>query len=76
MDTRIDITRNQNGGSNDQIEFTDQRGKHQVNPCLFNAIVKRVRKHKSKIPPLMNQIIYFVEKKLSFNRSLKFRDSK
>ena len=54
MDTRIDITRNQNGGSNDQIEFTDQRGKHQVNPCLFKAIVKRVQKHKSKILPLMN----------------------
>ena len=32
MDTRIDITRNQNYGThNDQIEFTDQRGKHQVN---------------------------------------------
>jgi len=66
MDTRIDITRNQNGGSNDQIEFTDQRGKHQVNPCLFKAIVKRVRNHKSKILPLMNLIIHFAEKKTEF----------
>ena len=53
MDTRIDITRNQNGGSNDQIEFTDQRGKHQVNPCLYKTIVKRFRNYKSKILPPM-----------------------
>lgn len=50
MDTRIDITRNQNGGYNDQIEFTDQRGKHQVIPCLYSSIVKRVRNNNSKNP--------------------------